>query len=171
MNNPQSGAAATDRRYPINDDIQPDGRAEPGTYRMARIGEGQRPLPCSTLVETARRCSAKPDALAIDADLIRVTPTTLEDLALRRSVVTTESETPEWALRRDAPQRVKQPGAAMNTKKPLQPRRNSDLKFFVLCVGITVPVHQRRRASAQAAVNRATDRSFDARRCRKGNRR
>ena len=79
-----------------NDDIQRDGRDEQGRPNgpERRTDNGQ---PCSTLAETARRCPAKPDALAIDADVIRMTPTPVENLVLRRSVVTTESETPESA--------------------------------------------------------------------------
>ena len=48
---------------------------------------------------------------------------------------------------------TKQRDATMNTEKPQQPRRKSDLRFFVLFVGITAPAHLRRRASAQPAVN------------------
>ena len=33
--------------------------------------------------------------------------------------------------------------------------KKSDLKFFVLSVGITAPAHQRRRATAQPVVNDA----------------
>ena len=105
------------------------------------MGVGQDAEPATTaviMVPTARRCSKGASGLALDADVIRMTPVIEEALVLRRSDATTEIATPEWALLRNVPQRVKQPGAAMNTKKPLQPRRNSDLKFFVLCVGITL---------------------------------
>ena len=81
-----------------------------------------------------------------------MTPTTAADAVLRRSVVTTEIETPEPRPdRATVPSRAQQPGPAMHTKKPQQPRRKSDLKFFVLFVGITAPAHQRRRATAHDA--------------------
>ena len=51
--------------------------------------------PFATRAATARRCSNRASGRALDADLIRKTPTTGEDVVLRRAVVTTEIETPE----------------------------------------------------------------------------
>ena len=66
-----------------------------------------------------------------------MTPTTAEDAVLRRPVVTTEIETPEWAQPRDwpppdeaAPRRDEHQDTARTPKL-------SDLKFFVFSVGIT----------------------------------
>ena len=88
-----------------------------------------------------------------------MTPTTAEDAVLRLSAATTEIETSEWA----APRELRRPREAAQRhdehQEAARTPKQCDLKFFVFSVGITAPVHQRRRASAQAAVNRATDRS------------
>ena len=73
----------------------------------------------------------------LDANLIRKTPNDRRRRGSSSAVVTTESETPEWAPPRDGPRRRQQLGAEMHTEKPQQPGRNSDLKFFDLFVGIT----------------------------------
>ena len=85
---------------PDNDDIQRDGRDEHGLPSRPgrRTGNDQ---PYSTLGEIARRCRTTPDALALDAHVIRMTRLPVEDSVLRCSVVTAENETPEWALPRN----------------------------------------------------------------------
>ena len=88
MNNPQSGAAATDRRclmMPTGSTMVETSTNVPNNPDR-RGANGQ---PCATRAATAPLFD-KSRGLELDADLI---PTTGEDVVLRRSAVTTEIET------------------------------------------------------------------------------
>ena len=108
--------------------------------------------PFAMRAATARRCSKRASRLALGANLVLKTPTTGEDVVLRRAIAAPEIETPKPSPgARPRPDCVKQHGAAMNAEKPQQPRRKSDLKFFDLFVGITPAFQPRRLMIASAA--------------------
>ena len=142
-NHPQSGAAATDRRCLMTPtdstavETSTNGPNSPDRRRK----HGQ---PFAMNAATTRRCSQRASGLALDANLIRKTPDDRRRRSSSSAVVTTERETPEWASPRDSPRRRQQLGAEMNTEKPQQPGRKSDLKFFDLFVGITNKVSSAR---------------------------
>ena len=149
-NHPQSGAAATDRRCLMT----PTASAAVETSTNGPNGPDRRRKHGHTFAmhaATARRCSTRASGLVLDANLIRKNPADRRRRGSSSAVVTTESETPEWAPPCDRPRRRQQLGAEMNTEKPQQPGRKTDLKFFDLFVGITIAFQPRRLMISAAA--------------------
>ena len=83
---------------------------QPGSAKGSRPTVGQACGNSAPLLE-------RPSGLALDVHLIRKTPTTGEDVVLRRAAVTTEIETPERARRRNSPRRGEQHRSPMKTKE------------------------------------------------------